>query len=500
METPPTPADPPAVPRLETGVPGLDAVLDGGLLAGTLCLVVGPPGSGKTTLGNQVAFHHAAQGGVAVFATVLAESHERMLARLRAFRFFAPDLVGARVHYLSLLDALDAGGLDGVLAAIREALRARSATLLVVDGASLLEAIAPSLVDFRRFVQRLQATASLAGCTTLLLSARAPTDAGPAGPHADGVLVLGLDPVGVRDVRTLRAVKLRGAQHLTGRHDVAITGAGMAVHPRLEAMAGAARPAPADAERLGFGVPGLDAMLGGGLLPGTSTMVLGTPGSGKTLCGLHFLAAGAARGEPGLVATFHEPEALLARTAAKIGLDLAGPIETGLVRVLWRPPLEESPDAWAWDLLAEVARHRPRRLLVDGLSDVQRLILLPERLPPFVAALVNELRLRGATTLMTVEIDAYVGSELAAPVPAASATMDNGLLLRHVEIRSRVHRLVSVLKARESATDLTIRELIVGPGGLEVGGVFDGAAALMTGVAAPDPIPSVAARPGEGGA
>jgi circadian clock protein KaiC len=301
----------------------------------------------------------------------------------------------------------------------------------------------------------------------------------------DGVIILELESVGVRDLRTIRVVKLRGAQHRLGRHSVEITDVGMEVFPRLESLAGGRLLIPEVTERASLGITGLDAMLGGGVLRSTSTMMLGTPGSGKTLCGIHFIAEGAAKGERGMIATFHEPEALLIRTATKMGRDLAGPIEDGIVRVLWRPPLELLADAWAWQLLDDIDRHRPQRLFIDGLSDIQRMIPNPDRMSVFVPALANELRTRGVTTLMTVEIDAYVGSELVAPVPAASATMDTGLLLRHVEVGSRIHRLVSVLKARESQTDSAIREFVVGPHGIEVGEIFAGAAGLLTGAPLP---------------
>lgn len=473
--------------KVETGVPGLDAVLAGGFIAGSVCLVAGPAGSGKTTLGNQVAFHHARGGGKTVFVTVLAETHERMLNRLRGFRFFRPDLIGTYLFYVSLLEDLEQGGLDGLLAAIRHVVRDQSATLLVIDGGTLIEDLAPSSVEFRRFLQRLQAVSALIGCTTLLLSGHGPATIGPVGMHSDGIVLLDLEPAGERDRRTLRVVKLRGAEHVTGRHDLSIGESGMVVHPRLEALAGSERPAAQRFERLGTGITTLDEMLGGGLLPATSTMVLGTPGVGKTLCGLHFIHEGLRHGERALVVTFHEKAGLLYQTAANIGLDLAGPAGEGRFRVLWRAPLELSPDAWAWELLAEVEHHQPQRLFLDGLSDIQRLILTPERVSMFIAALTNELRDRGVTTLMTVEIDGFAGADLMVPVPAASATMDNGILLRHVEIASRVHRLISVLKARQSAVNPEIREFIVGSQGIEVGGIFGGAGALLTGTAAMEP-------------
>jgi circadian clock protein KaiC len=149
--------------------------------------------------------------------------------------------------------------------------------------------------------------------------------------------------------------------------------------------------------------------------------------------------------------------------------------------------LELSADAWAWRLLDAVTAHRPRRVFVDAITDIQRIIGSPPRMPTYAAALANELRARGATVLVASELDAYVDDELSVPVPAASATMDNGILLRQVELGSSLYRVVSVLKARQMSTDPAIREFIIGTQGIAVGAPLAAVQGLLTGSAAPVP-------------
>ncbi len=483
MTLAPSPQTLPDLPRLSTRVPGLDLVLGGGLIAGDTYLVTGEPGTGKTTLGNQLAFTHVAAGGRAIVATLLTETHDRMLAHLRGFRFADPTLVGARLPFLSLLGALEEGGLDAVLGTLVAAVRDHQASLLVIDGAGAAETFAASGFDYGRVLHALQVRTALLGCTVVLLSGDQEARGGLT--HVDGVLKLFNAPSGSRDVRWLRVAKLRGSAYLNGRHQFVIGADGVTVFPRLEAALAELTPDWQEpVEPVPVGVPGLDAMLAGGLARGSSTQILGTPGAGKTLLGLQFLTEGARRGEPGLIASFQETAPALAATAERAGMRLGPHIEAGLVQVLWRAPSELSPDAWAWQLLQAVEAHRPRRLVIDAFTDLVRLFADPHRQVPFAQALTNHLRDRGVTTLFSLEIDSFVGPQLEAPVPTISATMDSGILLRTVELGSSLRRLVSVLKHRQHAADLTLREFVIGPQGISVDEPFD-ATGLLTGSARP---------------
>ncbi len=476
----------PVLGRMPTGVPGLDDVLGGGLPAGRSCLIAGFPGTGKTTLGNQMAFSHAASGGSVIYATIHAETHDVMLANLRDFISYDSSIPGDRIRYLNLLSTLNSDGLDGVLTTLRREAQAVSATLLLIDSSIVGDELAPSSIDLRRFAQLIEVQSALLDCTSvLLLNSERPEQLQPLAAHANGVIMLSNALLDSRHVRLLEVTKLRGAEHLDGVHEFSITRRGVTVHPRLESLVGRKRPPERPVEKLETGVRGLDAMLGGGLVARSSTLVIGTPGAGKTLLGLSFVAAGAAQGQRGLIVGFHETEDELMSTGNGIGLGLEAHISSQQVQVQWNPPLDVSADAWAWRLLARVEADRPQRVFIDAVTDVQRFFSSPRRLSAFLVALTNELRAQGTTVIFAAEIDAYVDDRLIVPVPAASATMDNAILLRHIELRSELRRLVCVLKARQAATEYGIRELVIGEDGISVSEPFSGVSRLLTGRAMP---------------
>lgn len=477
--------------RVPTGISGLDTVLEGGLVAGDAYLVMGTPGTGKTTLGNHLAFNHAARGGTSLIVTLLTETHDRMLGHLRGFAFFDPTLAGGRVRYLSLLRPLEERGVEGLLEALRQAVRDHDASLLVVDGTGAAEELAPSGFAYGRFVYGLQARTASMGCTTVLLS-NGQADGSNAGAiHVDGLIELVLQTVDWRDERWLRLEKLRGSDYLNGRHQFSIDESGVRVFPRLEAALGGGVPAVVpSAARVAFGVAGLDEMLEGGLPAGSTTMVLGTPGAGKSLLGSHFLVEGAERGEVGLVATFHESPAAMSNMAGEVGAAMARHFAEGRLHAMWRPPLELSPDAWAWELLDRVAEIRPNRLVVDAFTDLVRLFSVPQRQVPFLTALANKLREREVTTLVHLELDEFSSPNLLPPVPPASAAMDAAILLRTAELDSRLVRILAVLKARQTGFDHTLRHFAIGAHGIELGRPVSDATGVLTGTG-----PAVPASP-----
>jgi len=472
--------------QVASGVPGLDSVLHGGPLRGASYLILGEPGTGKTILGNQFAYSVAANDGVALYITVLAEAHDRMLMHLADFDFFNPEFVGRNVHYLSLVHQLGETGLTGALGELRRLVRMHGASLLVIDGASRFEDFAVSRQEYLSFVAQLGAELAIFDCTTLLLAQ--PKFTGETlhsiGTLVDGIFRLEDRSVGVQNIRLFRMSKHRGASQLGGLHEYAITSSGIEVYPRLEAIPFSVRPErPRRQRRLPFGIDGLDSILQGGLLTGSSTLIAGPPGIGKTTLGVHFVAEGAHRDETGLIASFGEAPDRLVAKAEGLGLDLEGHVQAGRVHILWQPMSGYPLDAWAGEIMTHVAAHQPQRLVIDGLTELARLTPFNERLPAFLAALGHTLRMQGVTSIITAETTTVEAAGLDMPFEEAAAMLDNALLLRYVEPRSRLHRLISILRVRESGFDPTVREFTITDHGIEVASSGSSAESVLADVA-----------------
>jgi circadian clock protein KaiC len=471
--------------RFETGVPGLDDVLLGGFFRGGVNLVLGPPGSGKTVLAGQVAFHHARAGRRAVYLTVLTEPHGRMIEHLRTLRFFDEALIPDALYFVSGYRELEQDGLPGLLRVIQGVVRERRASLLVLDGLSVVAGLSSTAIDLQRFVYELNTLLSALGCTAILLSTGGRLLAEEA--MVESITVLDVREAALRSVRELRVTKLRGGGHLDGVHQVLITDEGVRVYPRLEAIAArralaATSEAPVDAGRLAFGVRHLDEMLDGGIPALTSTTLLGAPGSGKTVLGTSFLVAGAEAGERGLYFGFFEtPDRLVAKLDA-LGLPLRAHVDRGLVDLRWFAPVERLADSLAVQLLDAVRAQGATRVLVDGVDGFRRVAADPERLPGFLVALTRELRALGATVLFTEESDLF-RHDLVDPLEGLAATIDNILFLRYVELHARLHRMLSILKLRDGAYDGSLREFRIAKGGFAVAETFATAEMVMTGVA-----------------
>jgi circadian clock protein KaiC len=472
--------------------------LDGGFFAGGVYIVEGIPGSGKTVLANQVCFHHVKKSQHALYVTLLAESHARLLQHLQGLSFFDADAIPDRLTYVSGFSALENEGLKALLELVRKELRTRSASLVVLDGLAAVGDSAASDREFKKFVHELQVFAGLSSCTFFLLSSGSSAGPGaiqPVHTMVDGLIRLNDHSFGVRAERELHVQKFRGGRYLRGLHTFDIGDDGIVVYPRLESFS-ADLADSSGADRLSIGVPGIDAMLHGGPLRGSTTMVLGPTGVGKTILGYHFLGRANAS-EKGLLFSFYEtPKRALAK-AQGVGLGMTSLCDRGDVELMWQSPVESPLDAIGSSVLEAVDRLHAKRLFIDGFSALQNSATYPERVPHFLAALGRELHARAVTTFYSAELVDAFAPRIESPGQGISPLVENLLLMRFVELRSELHRVVSVIKLRDSDFDPAIREFRIASNGIEIGGGIAHTEAILTGVAHKQPktAPARAKRP-----
>jgi len=483
-------------PRIRTGVPGLDEILGGGLFRGGVYMVVGAPGVGKTVLGNQVAFNHARNGGRVVYATLLSESHGRLLAFMREMTFFEARFVGDAITYLNGYTSVETEGLHGLLKLLRGLVRERSASLLVIDGMLSAAALGQTEVEYKKFVQQLQTWIEVVGCTVVLLSSAREIDLRPEYTMVDGIFELEYARVGPRRIRELTVKKLRGSAYREGSHAYEIHDAGVVVWPRIETFAGqAARAKPPPGDRARFGVERLDALFEGGLARGSATLILGANGVGKTTLGLHFLAGGLEAGERGVHFSFYEDPPAVMENADRLGLGFSRRVERGDLRICWQPSSEISLDRVGHEMLAVVRRIDAKRLFFDGLEAFMR-AAYPERMPAFFSALVQEFRTLGVTTMFTSEVFRLLVTDFRTPFPGLSALVDNIVLLLQNEVEGRLVRAVAVAKARARPHGRGVLEFTIGPRGIEFPA---GGPLVATGTAAARTRRKASSRRGSGG-
>jgi circadian clock protein KaiC len=471
------------VERISTGIEGLDTVLAGGLPKGALFFVGGPPGSGKTLLSEQIAFHQASEGRNCLIVTAMSEPHEKLIRHAEDFEWFDWARVGREIEFLSLYQTVQEQGLTGAIDLIVRTVHERQVSTLVFDGFRGMRDFGGDDLEVRRFIFELGGKLGLLGTTTLLVGeyGRDDVDRYPEFTIADGILMLSNDLVGVRHERWIEVVKLRGTDFLGGRHRLAITQKGIIVYPRQAALVREANY-EIGSERLKIGVSGLDTMVGGGLRANSVSLLLGTPGTGKTLLALQFLAESARSGVRGVLVSFHESPAHLRNQAESLGLADPELFENGTLQIIHEPPIELNVDRVADRIRRSIEEGGVRRLALDSLTNLEY-VMDPSPMADYLVALTTYLRTQEVTTVLIKEIAELAGGPLTLAGLTVSVTVDNIILLRHVELDGQLERIVSVIKIRDSDFDSMVRRYRIGQGGLVIGEPLRGVEGILVGLA-----------------
>lgn len=474
--------------QLPTGVPGLDEVLGGGMPEYAFSLIAGAPGTGKTTLSQQIMFALATPDRPALHFTVLGEPPMKMLRYQQQFSFFDPDKVGSSIRYVHLAEQALQGDLAAVLDAIAREVDEVNPGIVVVDSFRTMVRAAGVTragdMDLQTFLQRLALQLTAQQATTFLVGEYMESDLqdNPVFTMADGVFWLYQSVERNSAVRKLHVVKMRGQATLPGLHTMRITDSGLQVFPRIIKRPTTDQPRPT--ARLSTGVAELDDMLGGGIPAWDSILVAGPSGSGKSALGTQFIAAGAKLGQPAVIAVFEERPAEYMARAETLGSGLDEMVSEGLLEVLYLRPLDLSVDEALLEIQAAVARRKAERLLIDSLSGFE-LALAPTFRADFRESLyrmVGALTGGGVTVFMTTETTMSF-SDLNLSANLISFLTDDIIVQRYVEIDGDLCKVMAVVKMRHSEHSNALREYVVNEQGVVLGRTLTDYHGVITGVA-----------------
>jgi circadian clock protein KaiC len=476
------------VQRTTTGVPGLDDVLNGGLIAHRLYLVDGDPGSGKTTLSLQYLLEGVKAREKCLYIT-LSETRDELLAGAQSHGWSLDGI--DIVELMAEEDELSADSqvtmyhpaeveLNETTRKVLAAVEKINPSRVVFDSLSELRLLAQSSLRYRRQILALKQFFIGRRCTVLLLDDR--TSEGSdlqLQSIAHGVISLEqLAPVYGAERRRIRVVKFRGTSFRGGFHDFAIREGGLAIFPRLVASE---HSELFPSERIKSGVTALDALLGGGPDRGTSTLLLGPAGCGKSTLAVQYAVAAAARGDHAVIFAFDESLATLQARTAALGIKLKEGTGAGQIKFHQVDPAELSPGEFAWRVRAAVEKDSARVVVIDSLNGYMNAMPEEQYLTAQLHELLTYLGARGVTTLMVVAQHGLTGREMQSPIDT-SYLADSVVLLRYFEYAGKVKKAISVLKKRSGSHEESIRELRFDAEGIHLSEPLTQFRGVLTGV------------------
>jgi circadian clock protein KaiC len=478
----------PRTGKARTGVPGLDDVLAGGLASGHVFLLEGNPGTGKTTIALRFLMEGAKANEQGLYIT-LSETEEELRAgaashgwtmdrKIEVFELAPPESLLDADQQQSLLYSsdLELGETTMAIFTVFEKIKPKR---VVLDSLSEIRLLAQSSLRYRRQILALKHYFARQGATVLLLDDLT-SDTLDKTVHSvvHGVIKLEeLAPDYGAERRRLRVAKYRGQAFRGGYHDFVIRTGGVTVFPRLVAAE----------HRIGFvrkrmtsDIPELDQLLGGGVEQGSSTLVLGPAGTGKSTFALQFLTASARRGEKAAFFVFDEELGLLFDRTKSMGFDLEGMRDSGALHIEQVDAAELSPGEFAHRVRERVDSAQAKTVVIDSINGYQAAMPEENSLILHIHELLQYLNRQGATTFLTVAQHGLVG-DMKAPVDVTYLA-DTVILLRYFEALGRVRRAVSIIKKRTGSHEDTIREFRITNKGLALGAPLEDFQGILRGV------------------
>ena len=480
----------PDLAKAPTGIPGLDQITGGGLPLGRVTLVTGSAGAGKTLLGLNFLVAGARQYGEPGVLMTFEESAAKVALNVRSFGFDLDEL--QRRGLLAVLafrvdpsEIVAAGEFDfePLFAILDDAIRRVGAKRVVLDTIEVLFGAFGDDVIVRSELSRLMRWLEDRGVTVVLTGERGNgsdsglTRRGIEEYVTDCVIVLDHRVSAEISTRRLRVVKYRGSTHGTNEYPFLISARGITVLP----ITSVALNYEASEERISTGIARLDHMLGGGMFRGSTLMVSGTAGTGKTSLGAHMVNVACERGEQALMVLLEESPNQVLRNMRSIGLDLRPWVEAGLLRIWAARPSAYGLETHLAIFAELIEEMTPSVAVIDGITNLSNGISNTEvntEMISIVSRKIDMLKTRGITSVITA-----LGQGREMSVVSMSSMVDTWLLLRNVEANGECNRLLSVLKSRGTAHSNQVREFVLTDLGVELVDVYVGAAGVLAGSA-----------------
>jgi circadian clock protein KaiC len=469
------------------GVPGLDAILDGGLPARRLYLVQGDPGVGKTTVAMQFLLEGARRGEAGLYVS-LSETKDEIEVVARSHGW---DIDKIHLYELSTIEARIRGDsestffhpseveLNRTIGALIDEVKRVNPVRVVFDSLSEMRMLADTPLRYRRQILQLKQFFAGRNCTVLLLDDRT------SGTHdlqvesiAHGVLCLSSESpeYGVAR-RQLRVLKIRGSEFREGDHDLILRRGGVTIFPRLVA---GEHHREFVREDFPSGIKELDALLGGGLGRGTSSMFMGPPGTGKSTLALRFAVSAAERGEKALLFIFDETTGTLRDRAAQLGLAVEQHERNGLIHIEQIDPAEISPGELVHRIRHAVAEDDTRMIVIDSINGYLNAMPAERYLTLQLHELLAYLNQQGIITIMVLAQQGLVGTMQS--TVDLTYLADTVVLSRFYEARGEVKQALSVIKKRSGNHERTIRQMSVDKDGIRLGEPLRDLQGVLTGV------------------
>lgn len=455
------------IPRIQTGLHSLDQILGGGLPQGSVTIITGAPGSGKTTLAQQICFHNASANNRTLSFSTLSEPTAKTLRYLKQFSYFDASKLDQGIQFVDLGIILRSKGLEEASKLIMQQVRKVKPAIVVIDSFKVFDELAGSREEFRKFGYELAVNLMAWETTVLLLGEYGSDDyeRNPLFSIVDGLIVLSQREASGENQRFLRIVKMRGTDHTRDEQPFLIDADGLTIFPSRISLQREPMPS-GQPGRCKTHIAKLDEILGPGIPWGSSLLLSGVAGTGKTVMSLEFIYRGAQAGEKGILFSFEETEQRLRAAAKGMGWDLEHEINRGMIEIVFIPQPDIMVEANLLMMRERIQAMQAKRVVIDSVSVFLHKVTDPQLSREKIFHLCSIVQNVGAVGLFPTDIP--YGSNKVSRFGVEETVVDGVIILSSTEEGMERQRYVEVYKLRNTAHLKGRHNMSIGVGGISI--------------------------------